>query len=238
MEKKYVISIRFNSDTEVSGRCKVDCLSQEWIKTRIALFNQYTRKSLEGQSNQDFVAVLSCQESSMGLIREELKKYEPLNTNIVFTSRKNEVIESYIKEADKVYISALDSDDMYHPQFVQYLHDYHEQEGEQLLIFTEGYIYNAINGNADYYHYVAPPIYTQIFNRVEYLNCYRYYKMIRHFYMQRIKHTVITKPMYILILHNNNSFRYYRQEYPKLFGETYIVPEWKEIAEEFGINKK
>ena len=87
MNTKYVIALRFNSDTEVAGRCKVDNLSKEWISERIAIFNRYTRQCLEKQSNQDFIAVLSCQEQSMEYIKEELKKYKPLNANIIFTSK-------------------------------------------------------------------------------------------------------------------------------------------------------
>lgn len=236
MNTKYVIALRFNSDTEVAGRCKVDNLSKEWISERIAIFNRYTRQCLEKQSNQDFIAVLSCQEQSMEYIKEELKKYKPLNANIIFTSKKQEVIENYIKDADKVYIAALDSDDVYKTGVVQYLHDYKEKPNEHLIIFNRGYIYNGINSVIDDYECVSPPYYVQIFNVKDYLTTYRYYKMMRHFYMQRLEHTCIDVPMFILILHNSNSFQYYKQEHPKLFGTEQILDNWKEILSSFGLN--
>lgn len=235
MSTKYIITLRFNSDTEVASRCQVNATGKEWIAGRINIFNTYTRKSLERQTNQDFIAVLSCQEESMPYIEEVLSNYPKLPNNIIFTSQKNQVIENYISGDDKVYITALDSDDMYHPGFIQYLHDYEEKENEHLLIFNRGYIYNVLNDVIDDYKYVSPPFYTQIFDVNEYLTTYRYYKMIRHFYMQRLEHTVIDIPMYIIILHNLNSFKYYQQEYPKLFEEKQYEEKWEKVIDIFGL---
>lgn len=237
MVNKYIIQIRFNCDMEVSQRCHIECLSEAWIRERIGIFNQYTRKSLEKQINQDFLAILLTNEKSMGIINSILEEYPPLPPNIQFTAHKNQVIESYIKGADKVYISSLDSDDMYDIKFIQYLHDYRAKENEQLLIFNTGYVYNAVMDIMIPYQNVSPPFYTQIFKVEEYLKCYRYYKMIRHFYMQDMPHTIINMPMFLLILHNTNSYQYYRRDFPKAFDLSYQIKSIKTVKLLFGLGE-
>lgn len=231
--KKYIVAIRFNSDQEVATRCKVDCLSEEWIKKRLEIFNLCTRKSLEMQTNQDFMAVVAIHPSSEEIVKKLLKAYPTLPANIVFTSNRNKVIEGYIRGADKVFVSSLDSDDMYAPEFMQYLHDYHEREDETLIIFTKGYVYNLYTHIIDEYESPSPPFYTQIFKVKEYLDYYRYYHLIRHWYMQRFKHTAISKPLYMIILHDKNSYGNYKNIAPRVFGTEQVLSNWKSVKQQY-----
>lgn len=232
---KYVIMSRFNSDTEVAGRCHVECLSEDWIRRRIAIFNQYTRRSLERQTNKDFLAVLTVQSESMALVKKILEDYPPLPSYIIFTDNKHEVVTSYVKEADKLYLSMLDSDDMYRPEFIQYLHDYKEAEDETMLVFRKGYIYNAVTDVIDHYEYVMPPFYTQIFTVETYLKSYQYYKIMRHYYMKDFKQTPIEERMFLIVLHNTNSFPHYQKEYPRLFRNEKILADEAVIKQQYGI---
>jgi len=234
MKTRYIICSRFNSDINLSTQFRiVDSLTDKWIAYRMLIFNLYTRKSLEAQTNQDFLCVLTVHPDSMPIVEKELQKYPVLPSNIIFTPDKNGTIETYIQNADQLYLSNLDSDDMYNPKFIQFLHDHPVQKDTPLLIFKNGYIYNTNTGVINNYHSPSPPFFTETFDVKAYLSSARYAPAIAHGYMERFRHETITERMFIIILHNRNTWPNYWREEPKVFESQQILSNWQEILQEY-----
>ena len=57
---------------------KKERLTKEWIESRINIFMNYTLKSLQAQTNQNFLALLQYDDRSKSLIKYELDKYKIL----------------------------------------------------------------------------------------------------------------------------------------------------------------
>lgn len=235
MRSKYIVSIRFNSDLEVANRCNIDLLSESWIKKRLEIFNRYTRKSLEMQTNQDFIAILSVHKDSIELVNKVLNNYPKLPNNIIFTTEKEQLIEEELKGYDNIYLIALDSDDMYHPNFIQYLHEYPVEQETHFLQVCRGYVYNALTKIVGEYYSPSSPFYVQIFSVEDYMNSIRYYNYVRHYYIQHFSPKIINEKMCMVILHDSNSWQKYEEKYPDLFGNKQILPNWKQSLQEYGI---
>ena len=67
----------------------------------------------------------------------------------------------------------------------------------------------------------------------EYLESYRYYHFIRHWYMQRFRHTIISTPMYMIILHDKNSYGNYKNIAPRVFGTEQVLSNWQIIKQQY-----
>lgn len=232
MVEKYIFVTSFNTAKLYGGPIGY---TQEWISTRLKIFMEYTRKSLECQTNQDFLAIYHVAPCSEDIVRKELSKYEKLPDNIVFTTDKYKIIRNYLVGADRVYCSVLHSDDMYRRDFVQYLHDYIPSKDVHLLIHKRGYAYNMNTGILEYYKSSAPNFYTQIFEVKDYLGYVMYYGEVHHAYQGVFTHDANMQPMYMLGVHDKNTFRSYHLKFPRSYGEEQVIPDWKEIMESFGL---
>ncbi|MDF2878594.1 MAG: hypothetical protein K0S30_1690 [Clostridia bacterium] len=234
MKTRYIIYSRFNSDIGLSKQFHVsDSLSEKWIAYRLLIFNLYTRRSLEAQTNQDFLSVLNVHPDSMSIVEAELKKYPPLPPHIVFTSDKNQTIETYIRDADQLYLCNLDSDDMYHPSFVQFLHEHPTQKDKPLLLLKNGYILNTNTHVVNHYYSPSPPFFAEIFDVKDYLSYARFYPPLAHGYMERFNHETITQRLFMIILHDRNTWPNYRREVPKVFETNQILPDWQEVLKDY-----
>lgn len=118
-------------------------LTQEWITARLDLFFAYTLPSLLQQSTQDFTAVVLYDALSRPIIMEELSKRPPLPAHIVFlTPLEFFALEEVLIAPCRYYCHAfLGSDDMYHRNFMQALHDYEPHAPWMTLVPQYGYAY-------------------------------------------------------------------------------------------------
>lgn len=223
---------------EVKDTFHIECLSKEWISYRLKVFNEFTRRSLEMQTNQDFVAIVGIHESTRYIIQDELKKYPRLPSNIIMTSDIQGEIERRIKGADYMYLIQLDSDDMYHPSFIEYLHHYHVNPNKSVVFANYGYMYNVNTQAMEEYYFSSSNFITQIFSVEEYMKSARYYYYILHAYMKRYPHEEIDKRMSMIILHDKNSWPKYAKVYPKLFEKPKDYTKTKQVLKNFGLEFK
>ncbi|MHC1750266.1 MAG: glycosyltransferase [Cellulosilyticaceae bacterium] len=207
MNKKIVVFSRFNSDIALSKSFNVDSTSREWIERRIGIFNKYTRVSLENQTNQNFLAVLTTLPESMTIIQETLEKYKPLSNNIVFTPEKDKVIEAYIKDADVVYIVHIDSDDMYAIDFIEKLQNYTPNSYTGVLVCQKGYLLNDTDFMVATYFNKAPAVFTEIFKVKDYLEMYQNYPTIGHASIIYAGHEVLDERTFITTIHGENTWQ-------------------------------
>jgi hypothetical protein len=120
-----------------------DRLTQEWIANRLDLFFTYTLPSLRQQTNQDFTAVVLFDARSKAIFSEELRRRPPLPANILFlTEMEFFALEDALIAPCRYYCHAfLGSDDMYHRDFMQSLHDYEPHAPWMTLVPQYGYAF-------------------------------------------------------------------------------------------------
>lgn len=207
--KKIIILIGFNSfDFDNFFNLKnlqPPRLTKEWIDYRMDIFMKYTCKSLINQTNQNFTTVVTYDKSSESLILDAINKYDKLPENIIFTAQGQSIVNHLIKDYDFFYQVRLDSDDMYHPTFIQQLLDYNPKKETQVLINQGGYVYDSENDRLAKWYYESPPFYTLIYNVDEYLNDKLRYKFEGHASAINLKYEVLENGNYTVILHGKNT---------------------------------
>lgn len=118
-------------------------LTPEWIANRLDLFFTYTLPSLLKQTNQDFTAVVLYDPLSRPVVMDELRNRPSLPVNILFlTQVEFFALEDDLLKDSRYYCYAfLGSDDMYHRDFMQTLHDYEPHAPWMTLVPQYGYAY-------------------------------------------------------------------------------------------------
>lgn len=202
LEKVIIIESWFNITP-----IKKERLTKDWIENRINIFMNYTLKSLKGQTNQNFLALLQYDDRSKILIKKELEKYENLPRNVKFVTKEefNNIVAEKIKNYDLLYMVRLDCDDMYHKTFIQQLFDLNIPEGTQAIINQRGYIYDSIRNLIAEFPCKSPNYYALIYNVNNYLNGERYKIPGGHDYVINLPHKIIRKYNYIRHAHSNNN---------------------------------
>lgn len=206
MERRKVIYSRFNdNDAALNSRFQIDSLSKEWIEKRIDIFFHYTRKSFELQTNQEFLAVLRTHPSSIDLVKSALKNYPKINDNILFTSTPKEDIKKYILGADEFYLAQIDSDDMYHPGYMQLLTEFDPKLETSVIICQNGFIYDIHTKQLCQFNNISSAVYAQRFLVIDYLNTYQYFPELSHVTMYRFPYEAFPKDNFMIITHNTNT---------------------------------
>ncbi|MDD3392668.1 MAG: sugar nucleotide-binding protein [Bacilli bacterium] len=147
---------------------------EEWIKHRIKIFMKYTLVGFKNQTNQDFYYFINYDEYAKPYVTQELKKYPPLPSNIIFTDHYYVDIEKKLPYYKTMYFVRIDSDDMYQKDYLQKLKNYHHKEATKSLLVLNGYIYDAITDELARWIYKAPPFYTLIYDCFDFSNGYRH----------------------------------------------------------------
>ncbi|MGL4738049.1 MAG: glycosyltransferase [Cellulosilyticaceae bacterium] len=209
---KVVVKIKFNVPyTQFKNPFVEERLTQQWIEQRLSVFMKYTYKSLVRQSNQQFKAFVLYDPKSEEVLKEELNKYDGLNTNIVFTHDFEKDIEEYIGNEACFAMLYLDSDNMIHPTFVQRVYDMPIEDTE-VIISQRGYVYEEINHRVSLYYYGAPDtFYTLIYPTKQYFEgfrynypCNQYGDVIHGNYLLKLKYRVFKERMFIVTIHGKN----------------------------------
>lgn len=215
MKRKLVVYIRFNAnDLHLNDRFHTNSLSKEWIEERIYLFQNYTRVSLESQTHQEFLTVLRVHPDTVDLVTSCLQKYDKLNDNIIFTTTPKELIRSYITGSDELYLAQIDSDDMYHPNYMKILSEYTPKETTSALINKKGYLYELATDKLCHYSNFSPSVFVQLLPVKEYLNHYIYYPEFSHVFTTHFPHEEFPENNFIIMAHKKNTFTTAPRYYP------------------------
>lgn len=215
MKKKIIIFISFN--TLPFGE---DRFEESWINSRLDIFMKYTLHSLINQTNNNFSIILSyCCESEF-IFLNSLKKYYPLPSNLILSkiSRKvayESTINGFMFESDEilkickgydfVYISRIDSDDMYYPYFIQDLIDFNPKQDTKVIINKNGYIYDIKDDILGRWTHSSPPFFTFVYKVDDYINGVRYKLDYGHCSAIKLPHEFIVKRSFMVIVHENNT---------------------------------
>lgn len=226
-----IIWITFNTANYTDDR-----LTKKWIENRLDIFEKYTLQSLINQTNQKFDVYLSCESVTIPIINECLSRRTSLPVNIHFNTISNihkEIIQD-MGNYDYLYHIRLDSDNLYHKDFIQKLYDYKPKDDTQVIISQYGYVYDIRDGSLAPYYQYSPPFYAYIYKKQDFLNGFRYRTPLGHTKIPNYwKYEFVEGYNYMVTLHGNNVLNRRDKLNEKLLIEG---EERKKILDEFGIN--
>jgi hypothetical protein len=199
--RKIIVDTAFNTFGFLEER-----LTKEWIEKRIDIFMKFTLQSLKNQSNQDFLSLIRYENSTEDYIRETLAKYPELPVNIKFI--QDSYFESYLKnyagDSPEIFITRIDSDNLYHKFYIQELRDYSPNESTQILISQDGYVYDCLKQRLAYWFHESTPFYTLIYKTENYLKGKRY-KLTSHSKAIKLRHEILPAGRFIVLIHSDNT---------------------------------
>lgn len=231
--KLIVIDIPFNT---AFRNINPDRLKKDWIDYRINIFMNYTFNSLVNQTNQNFLCFLRYDKESESLIFDALSKYPKLPNNIIFTPNFNKEISQRIENYDFFYHVRLDSDNMYHREFIDKLHKFKYYDGLECILCQSGYIYDSVNDKLGTWHFESPPFYTFLYKTQDYINNFRYKLKSGHASAIEFKHEIFPERNFVVVIHEKNLL----SKFESSFIQGYVTDEKlkKSIMKECNIINK
>lgn len=165
---KFIILIHFN---DLNWNENIPRLTKDWIEHRMTIFMNYTFKSLKCQTNQDFETIILYDLLSEELIHQAINTYVPLPSNMHFMPKREglKYIKKSLKSYDYLCFTKLDSDNMYHASYMEFLHNYTPKEESDFLAFSKGYAFNALTGELATYTATREYFYVRLLKVEEYL---------------------------------------------------------------------
>lgn len=211
MKKIVVITSKFNlmngDRNKTYGKNEKQRVEKDWIDNRIDIFMRFTAQSLMNQINQEFIALYAYEDSTENYIFDALSNYKKLPDNIRFVKKSE-----YMNELDKItqgydilFLSRLDSDDLYRDSFVQNLYDLDLKDDTEEILCQSGYIYDSVkNRLAEYYH-----------------KQFTFYTFIYRLYKEGKKYSSLSIDPWDLLL-NFSHFRTIDYKYETLPGRNFV----------------
>ena len=183
-------------------------LTKDWIEYRVGVFMKYTLKCLKAQTNQDFIARIRYLDSTENIVKEVLDEYDKMPDNIKFVKEKEyeEDIKKLIQGYDYLYMLKLDSDDMYHKNYIQQMYDYKINEKTEIILNPNGYLYDARRNYIVNVSFPASNYYTEVYKKEEYLSRKRYNKIYSFKDLFKFYNVeTIEKRNFIRVIHSKNT---------------------------------
>lgn len=160
-------------------------LDQQWFDERYDFFERYTLRSLEAQTFKDWDLWLSfgCgmdEISCKGLHLGAMNHHARTGRMVHFTFRNDHDPTPHLREqigdCDYVYITRVDSDDLYSPDALQIVHDTLPQElgRTEASMFRRGYLHDVRTGETGTYHGSSTPFHTMMVPREVFCDPVRY----------------------------------------------------------------
>ncbi len=227
--RKIIVSTAFNTFGFREER-----LSKKWIENRIDIFMKFTLQSIKNQSNQDFLYLIRYDSSTENIIRDTLGNYAKLPTNVKFIQEPffEEYKINYIDNSEELFITRLDSDDLYHKSYIQALHDHSPHESTQILISQDGFIYDSLQHRLAYWSYESPPFYALVYKTEEYLKGKRH-KFRKHSGAIKLRHEILSPGLFCVLIHSDNTLGVFNSSWRKeLISDPLLV---KETLADFGV---
>ena len=233
---------------------------QEWYNKRADLFIKYTLENLKKQTNKDFLLWITFRPQE--LLNPTTKKIaravtDSGLTNIMsfngtmFTEDKaiwhNQdlqerlakclpALKESVGDADYIYETNLDSDDMVHKKFSEIVLNYKPSK-EGALYMTKGFVYNTEGRVADWNNPTSQQNYTIMFPKKIYLNAEKRLKYLKGFNTHEQVPTLFKNAtqmpdgLYCSIIHGGNISTVWNHPFR---GQEYIYEDQKlEILNNF-----
>lgn len=169
-----------------------------WLVERISLARRTSILSLQNQTNQGFEIVIVTNKESLPILKDLLGKQY---TYIITKKDRRKVLDKSLY--DRVYITRLDSDDMYHPTVIQDIKTIklHDATG---LANKDGFLYNVHSGKLAKFHHKSSAFQTVVhigsqWQNVRGLGLYEHQKL-----WDKHKVKILPPWKYLYIIHDRN----------------------------------
>ncbi|MGL5381211.1 glycosyltransferase [Clostridium sp.] len=220
MKKKIIVTSKFN--IMQGERNSAYASTQEirknidWIEERMDIFYKYTLKCLKKQTNQDFIAVYAYDDSTEVYIQDAINKRGTLPENIMFVpkSKYEYTIDDLSKGYDRLYLTRLDSDDLYINTFIETLHNIQIKDDTEALTCNYGYMYDSVNNRIAKIWHMSFTFYTLIYKLDE--EAVKYYTLpmtpleyltdLSHFDIMKYRYEYIDGYNFIWNIHGKNAY--------------------------------
>jgi hypothetical protein len=157
---KHLVKVRFD-------RRRAD-IDQAWLDRRYAFFAEHTLRSLRRNRCQDWTLWINC-EAGMQHCVEKLLPRLPEGSAVTFGDGALQV-----EPCDCVYITRIDSDDLFAPDALQLVADCRPMLSGRVeaSVFARGYIHELSTGRVGCYVNPSSPFHTLMIPYDQYRDCY------------------------------------------------------------------
>ncbi|MGB7843658.1 MAG: glycosyltransferase [Salinimicrobium sp.] len=148
MFQHYILT-RFNLKAENWATTKNNdkALSEEWLKERFDLFENFCFSSVKNQVNQNFKWLVFFDTNTPEAYRQKVEEYRKSYENFLpfFIEGMNSFLPEIIKNIQKldseeyVITSRLDNDDCIHERYTEVIQSYFDKQEHQALDIVDGY---------------------------------------------------------------------------------------------------
>lgn len=205
----------------------------QWLMDRISLAQSTSLHSLRRQVNQDFEVVIVTNYESLNVVRDNLgDRY----TYIISKHDKTNKLDK--GDFDLVYVTRLDSDDMYHPLALEEIRRYNLRGWVSGLVNKSGYLYDVESNRMAEFDHDRIAFQTVIhrgdeWKRASGLGIYPHGEI-----WKRYKTKVLSKRRYIFVIHGKNDSSRNSLFNSKWCGRVLPQPEVSKVLKEFKWQRK
>lgn len=213
---------------------KVDLtLNYEWIDHRLGLMSKYVLPSIIGQSDGDFYYVIQTRKETTNYVAEYIGSHAggAKNIKVVSEEEYSKYLKSIITDK-KFYEVRLNSDDLYHRDFVKRLKAVEIDPNTEAVIAENGYMWYMNKDVVVEREFLSPPFYGYVYGADRFLGGFRYNPKNGHPGVVKMRHKVMKERNWLWLVHDQN--------YKIMRGSAY--PSYKKfkqvsnkILQEFGI---
>lgn len=195
------------------------------------IFMKYTRRSLQRQTNQDFVALVEYEDRSRKKIKRQLRKYSKLPKNIRFVPKSSyqKRLMKRLKGYRYLYLVRLDSDDLYRRSYIQQLKQHRIRKGTSAIINQNGYMYDSKKKRIAPMYAKSPAFYTLIYKVKDYKKGKRYRLRGGHPAVIRLRHDKLRRRNYVHIIHSGNTTSKFRSKRNKIIDKKRTVKNRRKV---------
>lgn len=217
-----------------------------WFQYRLSILENYTLRSLKGQTNQNFYYVVYLRKCFPEELVPTLKKIlteSGLKHALIYYDKEDDIkkqITEHFPTAKYIYATRIDSDDMFHKDAVAEIQSY-KFEWRRALVYQHGYCYDCINKKMRNHVVPCPPFHTVMYPYETYLNLdeatkYRGTHSGHDTIVSGMNSIILSKGKYIVLFHDmNNRSRYQEYDRPELKSIEYS--QHAIILQDFNINE-
>lgn len=213
----------------------------EWWKYRLALYENYTLKSIVNQTNQNFHLFMIV-DNRIPLLEEleRILKNSGLKYLLVKQNVKNDFENkiSTLPDFDYIYTTRIDTDDLFRDDVVEEIQK-HEYIERRALVFQKGYCYDVMNKKLQHYYANSPPFSTILYPREIFIDedkRRKYMNIQGHDQIFTVMNSlVLSENKFVVLIHEHNQSSVYLENETRLQRYEIDKKEHLDILNKFGL---
>lgn len=208
-------------------------INQEWLNKRYAFFRDNTLKRLRESTNKDWILWINCQQGMENEIDVLMECIQPIQERVIVTFGDGPIplavagvypfLQEELKQSDYVYVTRIDSDDLYSSDALQLVRECKPQKMGRIeaSMFCRGYMYDVNTKQQGTYKSPSTPFHTIMMPTSVFLNPNRYRdevwnKVGDHSFVNKyLPYQVLPDWKFTVLIHGSNfisDFNYAREK--------------------------